>query len=703
MKTFFNSIRDQYVQLAIFMLFMMSVFILVFLFPRQTKFQYQYTEGEVWKQKPLIAPFDFTILKTDGEIEKDKLEIKLNSPIYYVLNNDTKNIPIEKLKIDIRNNWSDSNKSIDKTGPIKGLFINTEKDADNIEHHISIGVSILTQCFDKGVFDLYSEHELQGEDHEFVLINEKELLTLSFSDILTYSKAINFSKKLLQKEKNIDRDFLLTHIQHNLKYNVVYDKVKTDKTLASNISNIVTKKGKIKEGERIITTGEVITFQKVQILKSYKYSFNQQSRNSSKFWMIIIGQLLLVSLCMIVVYFFIKLFEPSILAHAGQVFFILLLFVLVTLLAKLSLDIEELNVYLVPICIFPIILRAFYKVELAVFLHIILVFVISFMVVNPYEFIILHVIAGALLVFGINNQTRRSQFLNSAIMIFVSYAITYFGITLIKTGDLNSINWFKFSWFGGNAMLSLFAYPLIYLFEKTFGLLSEISLVELADTNSPLLRKLNEKAPGTFVHSLQVASLAEEAVRKINGNSLLVRAGAMYHDIGKMVNPEFFIENQSTNYNPHNDLDYDESAKIIIGHVIHGIEIAKKHNLPDQLLNFIRTHHGTSKVEYFYRMKIKEVGEENVNPEDYMYPGPLPFSKETAVLMMADSVEAASRSINDITAEKIDALIEKIITFQMNSGQFLKADITFKDITLIKQIFSKKLKNIYHVRVEYPE
>jgi putative nucleotidyltransferase with HDIG domain len=351
----------------------------------------------------------------------------------------------------------------------------------------------------------------------------------------------------------------------------------------------------------------------------------------------------------------------------------------------------------------PIILRAFYDTILAFFVHIIATLLISFFAPSGYEFVFLHLIAGSLLVFSIVNLRRRAQFFLFVAVIFFSYALTYLGIAVVQEGNLQQINWIQFAWFAGNAGLSLLAYPLIYVFEKLFGFISEITLMELSDTNNPLLRDLTSQAPGTFQHTLQVANLAEDAIFEIGGNALLVRVGALYHDIGKMEQPMYYIENQS-GVNPHDELAYEESARIIVDHVIKGIELARRYKLPDEVTDFIRTHHGTTRTEYFYRMKVKELGDESlVNAEDYTYPGPLPYSKETAVLMMADSVEAASRSLKEYNAESIDKLVEGIIGHQLNLQQFINADITLKDITKIKKMFKRKLMNIYHVRVEYPK
>ena len=291
----------------------------------------------------------------------------------------------------------------------------------------------------------------------------------------------------------------------------------------------------------------------------------------------------------------------------------------------------------------------------------------------------------------------------TSVFVFITYSFLYFGLGVIQEGDLHKIEWINFAWFAGNAALILLSYPLIYIFEKTFRFLSDATLFELADTNQPLLRELSEKAPGTFQHSLQVANLSEDACREIGGNPLLVRTAALYHDIGKMKDPACFIENQSGGINPHDYLGFEESAAIIIGHVTHGIHIARKNKLPEPLINFIKTHHGTTKVQYFYRSFLKNFPDHPVDDRKFSYPGPKPFSKEMVVLMMADSVEAASRSLKELNHESIHDLVEKIVKAQFEDGQFEEAPITLAEINRVKMILKRRLGNIYHVRIEYPE
>ncbi|MEM9024884.1 MAG: HDIG domain-containing metalloprotein, partial [Bacteroidota bacterium] len=376
---------------------------------------------------------------------------------------------------------------------------------------------------------------------------------------------------------------------------------------------------------------------------------------------------------------------------------------LIVSMAAVSLHFEAVDMYALPFCILPIIIRTFFDNRLATFVAIIAIVLIGFLAPNGFEFVYLEVIAAVAAIFSLATLRKRSQMLGTAVIIFCTYSICYFAIAVIQEGDFSTIDWNKLAWFGISAVLTLLVYPLIFVFEKLFGFLSDVTLMELSDTNSSLLRELATHAPGTFQHTLQVANLAEAAALEVGGDPLLVRTGSLYHDIGKMADPAFFIENQASDNNPHDDLDFKESARIIISHVIKGIEMAKKHNLPELIIDFIRTHHGTTKTMYFLQSYRNAHPDETVDEAQFQYPGPAPYSKETAILMMADSVEAASRSLKKHDADTIGSLVDNIIQSQADQGQFEHADITFKDISNIKKIFKKMLMNIYHVRIEYPK
>lgn len=349
----------------------------------------------------------------------------------------------------------------------------------------------------------------------------------------------------------------------------------------------------------------------------------------------------------------------------------------------------------------PIILKTFFDARLGLFVHVLTVLILGFVVPNSFEYIFLQIIAGIVTILTVSELYKRANLFISVGQITLIYMVGYFAFYVIHEGSVENINLYTFGFFLLNGMITLFAQPLIYMYEKIFGLVSDVSLLELSDTNSKLLKELANKAPGTFHHSLQVANLAEASANEIGANAMLVRVGALYHDIGKMNRPTYFTENQITNINPHDDLEPLESARIIIDHVIEGIEMARKYKLPDRVIDFIRTHHGTSLVYYFY--KKQKDSQQDFDESDFRYPGPIPFSKETAILMMADAVEAASKSLNNPTYPIINDFVEKIVDGQMNAQQFLNANITFKEIQSVKKVLKQKLTNIYHLRVEYPE
>jgi putative nucleotidyltransferase with HDIG domain len=361
------------------------------------------------------------------------------------------------------------------------------------------------------------------------------------------------------------------------------------------------------------------------------------------------------------------------------------------------------NIYIVPFTALALIIRTFLDTRVAIFVNMIAALIVAFMVPNGYEFVLLQIPVGSIAVISLNKMQKREQLILTALFIFISYSAIYIGISLIQEANLNAIEWLNIKWFGLNAILTLITYLFIYILEKSFGFVSDITLIELTFTNQKLLKTLSLEAPGTFHHSLQVANLSEMAISKIGGNSLLVRAGAMYHDIGKIVNSHYFIENQILGINPHDSLTNEESAQIIIGHVEQGVELARKYKIPEQIIDFIRTHHGTTKTGYFYRKSVNSKGINEVEDEKFTYKGPLPTTRETAVVMLADSIEAASRSLAVKNPENIRNLVENIFRQKVELGQLEYAPLTFKDIRILKTLFQEKLINIYHVRMNYPD
>lgn len=395
-------------------------------------------------------------------------------------------------------------------------------------------------------------------------------------------------------------------------------------------------------------------------------------------------------------------FRLKIFHNRKNVLFLILCIFVSCIFTELCVTYALFNVYILPFAIVPIVVRTFFDSRTALFTHLIIVLICSLMVPFPHEFLLLQTIAGMVVTFSLRNLSERSQLIRCAFFIFLSYAICYMSLTLFQEANLNKINWMMMLYFGINFILVMFTYVLVYMLEKTFGYVSDITLVELSNINNPILKKLSETCPGTFQHSLQVSILASEAAAKIGANAQLVRTGALYHDIGKMSNPVFFTENQSS-VNPHNQLSFDQSAQIIISHVTEGVKIAEKALLPKAVISFIRTHHGRGKAKYFYNSFKNQYPDKPINDELFTYPGPNPFSKETAVLMMADSVEAASRSLKEHTEESISALVNKIIDGQIADGLLKSAPLTFKDVETIKSVFVDKLKTMFHTRISYPD
>jgi putative nucleotidyltransferase with HDIG domain len=418
----------------------------------------------------------------------------------------------------------------------------------------------------------------------------------------------------------------------------------------------------------------------------------------------ILGVIILVSSCYEVLWLFLSHFRSEVLGVTRKTLFIIL--IIISFIALTRVIIAYANpdtLFLIPFVIIPVVIRTFYDARLALFILLITIMISGFMLPDPFEFIFISFITGMVAIFTLSNIYRRGKFFFTAISVFVTYCILYLGLNLMHDGSFVKVVWSDFYLFAGNGLLVLISYPIIFIFEVKFLFLSDTTLLELADTNQPLLRKLADEAPGSFQHSLQVANLAEEAARITGANLLLVRTGALYHDIGKIANPGFYIENQTEGVSPHDSLNPEESARIIINHVRNGVTLAKNFKLPVQIIDFIRTHHGTTIAYYFFK-KYTEMNPWDTSKEsDFTYPGPKPFSKETALVMMADAVEASSRSMINYSEESINELVERIVYLQEHDGQFSDIPLTFKDISDIKNAFKKRLLNIYHLRIAYPE
>lgn len=678
--------------------FFFAIFLILLIFPAQRKFKYEFKKGNIWTFEDLHAEFDFPIYKTDEElkIEIDSLT-KLFKPLF-ILNENIFKQKIQLLKSHINNNL---NKLINSNFSTKNEFVNFEYQLINLLRHIYnigiINISDLQKLKEKKINQITIIINNIGYDRNideiFTIRTAYEFINDSILKIISKNKNKSLYQELIN---NLNFNEILTA---NLNYDENKNKIAYDKL----INSISIYKDIVKKGQLIISKGEIITSEKYNVLVSYKNEY-QKNYSKHKSYLIKIGNFIIIFIYLLIIFIFLKFLRNEILQSGLKTSFILFLIILCIFICRTIVYSEKINIYIIPFTILPIILRTFYDERLALFIHFSTTILLGLMVPNSYEFIFITFFSGIVAIFSLTDFTRRSKIITTAINVIIIYFIAYVGLSLIQEGNIKNIKLDNFNYFGINGLLILLSYPLIYVFEKLFKFVSDATLMELCDTNQPLLRELAEKAPGTFHHSLIVANLAEEAIINIGGKPLLARAGALYHDIGKITNPSYFIENQINIPNPHNELDFEESAKIIIKHVENGINLAKKYKLPEEIIDFIRTHHGTTKVRYFYQAFINKYPEKKAEKnKSFTYNGPKPYSKEMAVLMMADAVEATSRSITDLTIDKIDKLVEEIINNQLFEEQFNEADITFKDIQIVKNIFKQKLRNIYHSRISYPD
>jgi len=665
-----------------YFMMLLSICLIVISLPKQAKFRYEYEKGRIWNQKDLISPYNFAILKNSQELAADQ-EAALRSvtPVYQ-LQPDVSEQQLNGFRNDFEIKWHNA-----------GL---NERQK---ERYLNIGYNLLKTVYDRGVLTLISKYQRGNGDYAITVLYKNVATDKNTVEMFTRERAMAYCTQQLTKSKDLNKDFLLSLIQNRLQTNLIYDDKLTARLEKEVLDGLSLTSGMVQKGEVIVAKGSVINDEVYQKLQSYKKAFEDNARVNGDPNLVLLGQFLLVAIAVGLLMIFLYLFRKDIYADNRLVSLILL--VVTAMLATLSwaINVQLPSLYYIPYCIVPIIIRILFDTRLALNIHLLVVLIAGFFVPNSFEFAYFEITAGMVSIYSIKNLVRRDQFLVSALIITFTYFVSFIGISFIREGSFLSIDWMDFLPFVVSVLLTLLAYPLIYAFEQVFQITSDITLIELTNTNSPLLRQLAFNAPGTFQHSLQVANLAESAIYTIGGNSLLVRAGALYHDIGKIENPLYFIENQSSGFNPHDKLPYEESAQIIIRHVSNGVEMAQKANLPEILIDFIRTHHGNTRVDYFYQSFLKNFPEKLIDENIFRYPGPIPFSKETGVLMLADSVEAASRALREPDEKSINDLVDRIINYKLNQGQLNDSNITLKDLETIKAIFKKMLMSIYHVRI----
>ena len=663
-------------------LFVVTTFLIVYLFPKSGTFRYSFEKGKPWQSENLYAPFDFAIQKSEQALEEERLQISKESPVFFEVDT-AKTTQIFK--------------NFDAVFERNFLEV---KDPKLTEELYQFGAQIFSELYTSGV--LPEGYNFSSERMISVLVNKTQNRVIPYAEFFLQTDLKSYVESKVQgSDYEVYLPSYLSLFFDVIKPNTTYNTSLTESALNDRLGRIVLVRGRVDKGTLIISKGEVVQGDKLAILKSLESEYASQVWTEANYVWVLAAYTVLVALALLMLLLFLRKYRIEIFLNNTKVTFIFFNIALMVLLTTLLVNYNSAYIYAVPLCILPLVLKAFFDARLGLFTHVVTVLLLGFVVANNYEYMFLQIIAGIVTILTVSELYKRANLFISVGQITLIYIISYFAFFVIHEGSIDGLKWENFLLFVLCGLATLFVQPLIYAYEKLFGLVSDVSLLELSDTNSKLLKELSDTAPGTFHHSLNVANLAEASANEIGANAMLVRVGALYHDIGKMSNPTYFTENQSTGINPHDELSPKESAQIIVDHVIKGVELAKKYNLPDRVIDFIRTHHGTSYVRYFYNKQMELTTE--FDPSDFMYNGPKPFSKETAILMMCDSVEAASKSLKEPTSTKINAFVDNILANQIEDAQFLNANITFKEIESIKKVLKHKLANMYHLRIEYPE
>lgn len=664
------------------LVFIIAILLVTYFFPRQGSFKYNFNEGRPWQYGLLTAPFDFPIYKPVDQlkIEQDSI-LEFYEP-YFLFDEEVPTSALAEFDSD-----ANLNSRIAELPPEYKIYVR------------------------KKLNDIYSQGIMRSEDYDRIYGSRTQALRIKEGNVAESREVESFftirsayEKILTDAPSGVDADILKgANINEYIQENIRYDAAISEKAQNEFIQQVDISHGMVQKGQRIIDQGEIVNTQTYNILSSLKRVTEEKSGGTTRNNWMLVGQFILIFFIFGSFYTFLLYFRPLEYRNRKHVVFMVLLITFFVLLTALSVKLDLFSVYFIPFAIVTILIRTFIDSRTALFASLTTILMSSLMVPFPFEFIVIEISVAMVSIFMLKELSERSQLIKSSFFILLTYIIVYIGLELYQEGNAKEIDVVVLVYFLINFIFIMFTYSLVYLVEKTFGFISGVSLVELSNINKPLLKELSEKAPGTFQHSLQVSNLAMAAASKLGANASLIRTGALYHDIGKMANPAFFTENQTPGMNPHAGLPFEESARIITNHVRDGLKIAQKHNLPKQIVDFIETHHGTSMPKYFYiSWKNANPGKEP-NEANFRYPGPNPFSKETAIMMMADAVEASSRSLPQYTEETLRNLVDKIIDSQLTEGYFKLAPITFKDIQTVKDVFVEKLVTIYHSRIAYPE
>ena len=668
----------------------------------QGRFGYEFQKGRVWMYDDLVAQFDFPLYKTDLELFNERNQLLADFSAIFRLDPLPASEAEANFRIDFERAWAATTAQHD-------LSRNARRRLDEVhDGYLRVGLQAIANVYRCGVLDKTSDFELSSRSSITVLQGDMAY-EYDFSNVYTRRNAAKHIGDVIRQEASAISDEFMDFwnsidVNRYVAINLLYDSYLTQRHKSDLLSKMSLTKGMVQAGERIISHGEMVTSEAYQTIESMRREYEQQHLGQRSFGLTMLANAVVLLALFGTLFLFLLSERPQFIESNRRLLFVLMLITAFAALGLLLLRNGQLSLFVVPFVIVPIFINTFFDSRLALFVHLITIFVVGFFVPNSLEFILLNFVAGMVAIFTLSNYYHRGRLFVTVSVAYLAYAVLYLGFITIQEGSPLAANPYMFLWFLVNALLLLASFQLVYVLEKLFGFLSDATLVELSDTNMELLRRLAETAPGTFQHSLQVANLAQSAAYKINANPLLVRAGALYHDIGKLAMPMYYTENQHGGANPHDELPPEESARVIVGHVNEGVSIAHRAGLPEAIVQFIRSHHGTLHARYFwhtYQQQHPEATE--ADKQAFTYPGPTPITKEQALVMMADTVEAASRSLKNIDQNSISELVDSLIDQQLQAGQFLNADLTFSELASIKADFKQKLSNIYHVRIAYPK
>lgn len=661
------------------------------LYPNNLKFPFEFERGQTWRYANLKAPYDIPVLKTPETLEAELEEVENNANPVYRMDPDV----ARDARAGFLRDFQIKLDSARVRGENRDVLRNPER-------HRRYGLRVLDKLYNEGVIRARTEEERNGMATLLTILNGNEQRERTLTQLRTPGDARVWLQDSLFYTDLKSPEFLIELLENRFNHNLFYSDSLTQKLRADAIAAVSPYDGLVRQGETIIKRGATVTGEVFQQLVSYRRLYNDSLSTQTTFWSVFGGYAVQIGLVVLLLFFYVRSFFPLIYSRLKNLIFILMWFVLYALLVRTLEVSPDLSTYLVPFCIVPIVIRIFFNERLAFFVHVAVVLTASFLTTLGYHFVFLSIMAGVVVIVMDIDTRDYGRFLRSLLLLFAFYFVGFIGLELLRGGTWGTVSYKTIGWIGLNVFLCLLSIPLIPVLERIFGFISPITLGELSDMNRPLLEKLARQAAGTWQHSLNVANMSEQAARAIGADALLVKTAALYHDVGKVTNPGFFIENQS-GPNPHEKLNPKESAAIIIGHVPEGIKLARQAGLPEVLIDFIRTHHGTTRAEFFYRNYVKDHPEREAEEADFRYPGPRPATKEQTILMLADSTEAASKSLKNPSREELFDLIDGIIRGKLASGQLEQSRLTFQELEACRRVFRSFLQSVHQVRIAYPE